>query len=202
LSPSPSGKEITIDDLKQVMQELEAQMNALQQAVDAVPTVETKVAPTPKTAPRVDADTDTDSDEEPEQKRRSCDIRDRSCKQVPIPRKGGDSKYARRHNRCADSVTIPAYKGLDVCINGKAFDAVDAAGALWEIKAHAWSYAKIYQDPKMAARIAKDIASELYDELLIARTCGKKFKVGVRDPGLKTAIKRYLPGLDIVVLKC
>jgi hypothetical protein len=206
LSPSPEGTEIKIEDLKQVMAELEAQMNALRQAVEAVTKIEPKVAPSPKvdprTSPKVDTDTDVDKDEKPEDEKRSCDIKDFSCKQVPIPRKGGDSKFARRHNRCADSVTIPAYKGKDVCINGKAFDAVDASGALWEIKAHAWSYATIYQNPKMAARIARDIASSLFDELLIARTCRRSFKVGVRDAGLKTAIKRYLPGLDIEVLKC
>lgn len=71
-----------------------------------------------------------------------------------------------------------------------------------EIKAHAWSYADIYKKPKMAKRIAEDIADELLAELRIARKCGKKFKVGVRDPGLKAAIKEILPGLKIEVLKC
>jgi hypothetical protein len=206
LSPSPTGTEIKFDDLKQVMAELEAQMNALKQAVEAATKIGPKVAPAPKvdpkTSPKVDTGTDVDTDEKPEDEKRSCDVRDVSCRLVPIPRKGGDSKFARRHNRCADSVTIPAYKGKDVCVNGKAFDAVDVFGALWEIKAHAWSYATIYQDPKMAERIARDIASSLFDELLIARKCGRRFKVGVRDRGLSAAIKNYLPGLDIQVLKC
>jgi hypothetical protein len=202
LSPGPSGTEITVDDLKQVMTELENQMNGLRKAIEAGP----QLAPAPKVTPqtKVDTDTDVDKDEKPddEEKRRSCDVRDRTCLQVPIPRKGGSEKEARRHNRCADSVTIPAYKGQDVCINGKAFDAVDAAGALWEIKAHAWSYANVYKDSKMADRIGRDIAFSIFDELIIARTCRRRFRVGVRDGAMIPAIKKYLPGLDITVLKC
>jgi hypothetical protein len=206
LSPSPSGVEITFDDLKQVMQQVGADFTAARTAADAAAKAKVDIkpdaAPAAKADPKVDTKTDVDVDEKPEEERRSCDTKDVTCKQVPIPRKGGDTKFARRHNRCADKVTIPAYMGMDVCINGKAFDAVDAEGALWEIKAHAWSYATIYKDPKMAKRIADDIASSLYEELKIARKCKRKFKVGVRDAGLKDALHKILPGLDITVLSC
>ncbi|HET9991946.1 MAG TPA: DUF4157 domain-containing protein, partial [Kofleriaceae bacterium] len=207
MAPTPTGREITIDDLKQLMQKVDADFSAVKQAADAAKPVTVTAptpAPSPKADPKVDpkVDTDVDVDEKPDDEPRSCDVKATDCKQVPIPRKGGDSKFTRRHNRCADAVTIPAYKGKDVCINGKAFDAVDASGTLWEVKAHAWSYATIYKNPKMAKKIAEQIADEVFGERKIARACGKEFKVGVRDAGMKAAIQHYLPGLNIVVLKC
>jgi hypothetical protein len=202
LSPSPSGQPITFDDLQQIMQKIDADFASAKKAAE----VSAEPAPTPEPAPKAkakaDPDADLDPDEKPDDEPRSCDLKDRTCKQVPIPRKGGDSKYTRRHNRCADAVTIPSYQGKDVCINGRAFDAVDAEGTLWEVKAHAWSHATIYKDPKMAAKIAKNVAYDVFEELLVARHCGKAFKLGVKDPAMKPAIKKYLPGLDIVVLKC
>ena len=70
LRPTPTGTEIKIEDLKQVMAELEAQMNALRQAVESVTKIGPTVAPSPKVDPRT-SPTHPEPDE-PRRRREMC----------------------------------------------------------------------------------------------------------------------------------
>ncbi len=152
-TPSPTGMEIEIEDLKQVMAELEKQWNALRQAVEAVTKAAPQVAPSPKVIQkRVRRSTRTPTwtkTRSPKTKSVRATSKTARANRYRSRARAAIRSSRAGTTRCADSVTISAYKGKDVCISGKAFDAVDASGALWEIKAHAWSYATIYQDPEM-----------------------------------------------------
>jgi hypothetical protein len=151
---------------------------------------------TPQAPPNVDVD------EEPDQEPRNCpEEAEDPCEPVAIPRKGGDSKYTRRHNRGADGVTAKKYQGQDICIDGKAFDGL-FRDVLWEVKGHAWSYATVYKDPEIVKKILKELVKELRRELAIATRCNRKFKVGVCDPGLLDALKKVAPYLVVEVISC
>ena len=69
----------------------------------------------PVPIPKVDTDTDTDTDEQPDEQRKDCEKTPADpCKPVKIPRKGGSKPYTKRHNRCADKVTLPDNVGKDM----------------------------------------------------------------------------------------
>ena len=161
-------------------------------------------APKPAQETQTGPDADVDPNEQPNEEPRNCPKGPGpvDCRQVPIARKGGDSKYTRRHNKCADKVTLDAYRAKDLCVKGKAFDGLDAANVLWEIKGHAYSYANIYKNAAMARRIVEKMVADLQDQASKARDCGYGFKIGVKDPGLMAAILAVDPNLPVEVVRC
>jgi hypothetical protein len=161
-----------------------------------------RVAPPPGKSSQPQPDPDVDIDEVPEETERDCDKQAKEpCVPAPIIRKGGNSKFTRRHNRCADKVTLPRFVKRDICIDGKAFDALDGDNVLWEIKGHAFSFARFYKDPRNAARVVEEIIDEAREERRKARKCGYGFKIGVRDKGLKEAIERVSDFL-VELIRC
>jgi hypothetical protein len=79
---------------------------------------------------------------------------------------------------------------------------LDANNVLWEVKGHAYSYANIYKDKAMALRIVQKLIAEFRDQEKIAKDCGYKFKIGVRDAGLRDAILAIDRSFDIEVVRC
>ena len=169
---------------------------------DQTPTAPpTTAGPSTRKKPVPVAPPDVDIDEEPAPEPKTCEAKATDCKPVLIPRKGGDLHYTRRHNRGADNVSAKHRAGQDVCINGKAFDGL-MRDTLWEVKGHAWTYAKIYQQPAMAKTILEQLVAELVAEKAIAEACGYKFKVGVCDAGLLAALSDAAPELVVEVIDC
>ena len=169
-----------------------------------------KAKPKAKATAKTSEDKATDVVAEPkDDDPKSCDPKDTSCKPVPIPRKGGTAPATLHHNMCADGVTLPIFRGKDLCVNGKAFDALDATGTLWEVKAHQWvgdgsesGKKPFYQKPFGQNIELARLKDEITKEKDIAEHCKFKFKVGVRQQEMVDALKGVLSGVDIVKVEC
>jgi hypothetical protein len=109
------------------------------------------------------------------------------------PHLGGDAL----HNACADKVPQNSFRGFDVLVNGKRFDAMQlGAGVLWEVKTDSFdSYTSALQKIVIGKQ-----AAELRRENELAMACGLYFSVGVRSAAHKAALLTQEPTLHIVVM--
>jgi hypothetical protein len=98
---------------------------------------------------------------------------------------------------CADNVPLNAFRGANVLVNGKAFDALQPAlRILWEVKTDNFdTYSAALQ------RIVLDKqVTELLRERELARACGFDFRVGVRSAAHKAALEREEPQLEGLIV--
>jgi hypothetical protein len=115
------------------------------------------------------------------------------CRPVPGPPRGGNDP----HNKCADGIPGNAFRGLNVLINGKYFDAlVPGTRTLWEVKTddfekHSPRSRKFFIAMKLA---------ELQREAKLAKECGYDFVVGVRSKAHLAALKAADPSLQVVLM--
>jgi hypothetical protein len=115
------------------------------------------------------------------------------CKPIPTPHLGGDAL----HNQCADLVPLNSFRGHDVLVNGKHFDALQARDrVLWEIKTDQFdTYSSFLRRQVIANQLM-----ELHRERELARACGYEFWVGVRSAAHRAALRNADPSLDIVTM--
>lgn len=115
------------------------------------------------------------------------------CEPIPTPHLGGDAL----HNQCADLVPLNSFRGHDVLVNGKHFDALQLRDrVLWEIKTdHFDTYSSFLRRQVIANQLL-----ELQRERELARTCGYGFWVGVRSAAHRVALRTADPSLDIVIM--
>ncbi|WNG42499.1 hypothetical protein F0U61_45790 [Archangium violaceum] len=115
---------------------------------------------------------------------------------VPIikPHLGGDDL----HNQCADNVPRNDFRGFDVLVNGKRFDAMQlGAGVLWEVKTDNFdTHTRALQQIVIRKQVL-----ELMRERDLARACGYGFFVGVRRAAHKAALLKEAPLLNIVIME-
>jgi hypothetical protein len=117
------------------------------------------------------------------------------CRPVPVPHRGGDAI----HNMCADTFPPNRFPEMDVFVNNKAFDALQAnANVLWEIKTDRYDQ---YPD-FLKQRVVRNQAVELRSERDAARSCGYGFVVGVSRAAHRDALLREAPELTILVTGC
>ncbi|WP_338268662.1 DUF6310 domain-containing protein [Corallococcus caeni] len=115
--------------------------------------------------------------ESPEYERRP------ECRPVPGPPRGGNEP----HNQCANDVRGNAFRGLNVLVNGKYFDAlVPATRTLWEVKTDDFEK----QPLRSQDFFVKMKLPELRREQALATACGYEFVIGVRSKAHKQALLR------------
>ncbi|XXF77648.1 DUF6310 domain-containing protein [Myxococcaceae bacterium GXIMD 01537] len=110
-----------------------------------------------------------------------------------VPPKGGH----RFHNECADNVPSNAFRGANVLINGKAFDALQpATRTLWEVKTTAIeTYNPFIQDRELEQQV-----EEGRRERDLAATCGYQFVIGVMTQDHKDALEELAPDLSVALM--
>ncbi|WP_341870643.1 DUF6310 domain-containing protein [Corallococcus terminator] len=115
------------------------------------------------------------------------------CIPKRVPPKGGNSL----HNMCADNVPLNAFRGANVLVNGKAFDALQpATRTLWEVKTTAIeTYKRFVQQIELEKQVA-----EGRRERDLAAACGYRFVIGVRTEEHKAMLERLAPDLTIVLM--
>ncbi|RKG70726.1 hypothetical protein D7V80_03960 [Corallococcus sp. CA054B] len=125
----------------------------------------------------------------------SADPQGRGPQCIPkrVPPKGGNSL----HNTCADNIPRNAFRGANVLVNGKAFDALQpATRTRWEIKTDNFdAYSEALQEI-----VLRKQAAELTRERDIAQACGYSFAVGVRSAAHMEALRSEVDGLTVVVM--
>jgi hypothetical protein len=115
------------------------------------------------------------------------------CVPKRIPPKGGN----KLHNRCADGVPFNAFRGGNVLVNGKAFDALQVvAGVLWEVKTDNFDTFPL----ELQDIVVRKQMSDLLKERRLAMECGFDFRVGVRSANHKAALQLFDITLDVVVM--
>jgi hypothetical protein len=105
------------------------------------------------------------------------------------------------HNACADSYSEDEFKGGDVKVAGKNFDAFDSTknppGTLFEVKTGtAYTRAKNAEAPKFAKGpflnfLRSKATYEYYWDLVLARGCGFEFNYITKDAALAGALQEY-----------
>jgi hypothetical protein len=121
--------------------------------------------------------------------------RERSPKCTPqrVPHLGGDEL----HNMCADRVPQNSFRGSDVLVNGKHFDALQThTRVLWEVKTDNFDTYSIY----LKRTVPEQQVPELRRERELAKACGFDFRVGVRSAAHKAALELADPDLDGVIV--
>ena len=109
------------------------------------------------------------------------------------PHLGGDPL----HDECADKVPRNDFRGFDVLVNGKRFDAMQlGAGVLWEVKTDSFDT----HSPALQEIVIKKQVTELKRERDLAAACGFNFSVGVRSAAHRAALLKELPTLHVVVM--
>lgn len=115
------------------------------------------------------------------------------CTPFKIPPRGGNAF----HNMCADNVPSNAYRGHNVTVNGKAYDAMDPiTGTLWEVKTNA---IETYNDFVQRAELTKQV-EEGRRERDLAAACGYKFVIGVRTQLHQEMLNALEPDLTVVLM--
>ncbi|MDY7229276.1 DUF6310 domain-containing protein [Hyalangium rubrum] len=120
------------------------------------------------------------------------------CTPRRVPPKGGHPF----HNECADNIPHSAFRGANVLVNGKAFDALQpATRTLWEVKTDNFdTYTDDLQDIVIKSQVPK-----LLIERDLAKACGFDFRVGVRSAAHKVELEaaaRELRGLIVIMDWC
>ncbi len=115
------------------------------------------------------------------------------CVPQRVPHLGGDAL----HNACADNVPRNDFRGSDVLVNGKRFDALQlGTRVLWEVKTDNFgTYSDALQEMVLRSQLV-----ELQRERDLAISCGFNFRVGVRSAAHGAALREVAPLLDIVVM--
>jgi hypothetical protein len=174
---------------------------AIKEALDAYelkprPMPETKPAPSEPLAKRRPKPEPVGQDWPPPLPPEPLDRERRSrCEPIPVKHRGGDDA----HNECADRVPPNRYPGMDVLVDGKYFDALQAGvRVLWEIKTDQFD---TYSD-FLRGQVVEDQVEEFREERSIAWSCGYDFVVGVSSAAHKEALLRVEQTLKIVVTEC
>ncbi|WP_404369159.1 DUF6310 domain-containing protein [Corallococcus coralloides] len=116
------------------------------------------------------------------------------CTPRRIPPKGGHPL----HNKCADNIPSNAFRGANVLINGKAFDALQLATlTLWEVKTND---IETYNPFVRQAELDKQV-KEAQRERALAAACGYDFVIGVRSEAHKAMLERADFTLKVVVME-
>ncbi|WP_342742560.1 DUF6310 domain-containing protein [Stigmatella erecta] len=119
--------------------------------------------------------------------------RNPKCTPQRVPHLGGDEL----HNTCADRVPQNSFRGWDVLVNAKHFDALQLrARVLWEIKTDNFDTYSLY----LQRTVPEQQVPELRRERDLARACGFDFRVGVRSAAHKAALELADPDLDGVIV--
>ncbi|MGE6757157.1 DUF6310 domain-containing protein [Corallococcus interemptor] len=115
------------------------------------------------------------------------------CTPQRIPPKGGN----RLHNQCADRIPGNAFRGANVLVNGKAFDALQpATRTLWEVKTTAIeTYNPYVQDRELE----KQVKDGLHEQAL-ATACGYTFVIGVRTGAHQKMLEEAAPTLTVALM--
>jgi hypothetical protein len=95
------------------------------------------------------------------------------------------------------------YRGCDafVALGFKAFDALDPAGRLWEIKTgNPAAYPDFLQTPQATGITAGLLEIESENE--IARACNRPFILGVTSAAARLWYSSRLPDIDVRVITC
>jgi len=167
---------------------------------DARPAPETRPVPETKPAPR---EPSPKNRPKPEPKgpdfpplgpiETSARERRPECKPRRVPPKGGN----KLHNKCADGIKFNDYRGANVLVNGKAFDALQVvAGVLWEVKTDNFDS---YPLELQVIVIRKNVHDFLIEREL-ARACGFDFRAGVRSATHKAMLETEEPQLQGVIV--
>lgn len=115
------------------------------------------------------------------------------CTPKRVPPKGGHPL----HDQCADNVPRNAFRGSNVLVNGKAFDALQPAERmLWEVKATA---IETYNSFIQKAELDKQV-TEGRRERALAEACGYGFVIGVRTEAHRKMLKEAAPDLQVVLM--
>lgn len=115
------------------------------------------------------------------------------CRPIPGPPRGGNDP----HNQCANDVRGNAFRGLNVLVNGKYFDAlVPATRTLWEVKTDDFEK----QPLRSQDFFVKVKLPELRREQALANACGYDFVIGVRSKAHKQALLRAESKLKVVLM--
>ena len=110
-----------------------------------------------------------------------------------FPPSGGDEL----HNYCAKHLPGNAFRGADVFVNGKRFDALQPlTRTLWEIKTDNFDN---YKPIVKKFALDKEVP-ELKRELKLARACGYEFRIGVRSAAHKKALEDAAPELKPLIV--
>ena len=115
------------------------------------------------------------------------------CTPIRVPPRGGNAL----HNMCADHVPFNTFRGFNVVVNGKAFDALQwATRTLWEVKITAIeTYSPYVQQVELRKQVA-----EAEREQALAAACGYQFVMGVRTQAHKAMLERAAPHLTVVLM--
>ncbi|WP_233604861.1 DUF6310 domain-containing protein [Corallococcus sp. AB030] len=115
------------------------------------------------------------------------------CTPQRIPPKGGN----RLHNQCADRIPDNAFRGANVLVNGKAFDALQlATRKLWEVKTTAIeTYTPYIQDRELEKQVQEGLR-----EQALAAACGYTFVIGVRTEAHQKMLEEAAPTLTVVLM--
>ncbi|WP_338026000.1 DUF6310 domain-containing protein [Corallococcus macrosporus] len=115
------------------------------------------------------------------------------CSPKRVPPKGGNVL----HNWCADNVPFNAFRGANVLVNGKTYDALQpAARTLWEVKTTA---IETYNPFVQRTELQKQV-EEGRRERDLATTCGYDFVVGVRTEAHEQLLRNTAPDLKVVLM--
>ncbi len=120
-----------------------------------------------------------------------------ACVPKFVPHRGGNV----RHNTCADRIPPNVRPGYDAKVRGVAFDALNPARTLWEIKTNNYSR---YPPPKKKFNL-KDIVlaaivAQAGVEFAIATSCGYGFVLAVTDAELYTRLQKDLFGISVQLI--
>jgi len=119
--------------------------------------------------------------------------RDECIPRPVVPPLGGDDF----HNLCAKNVPGNAFRGADVLVNGKAFDALQPlTRTLWEVKTDNFD---TYSSELQKIVIGNQV-KELRRERDLARACGFEFRIGVRSAAHKEALERAAQDLKSLIV--
>ncbi|RKH50189.1 hypothetical protein D7Y23_14360 [Corallococcus sp. AB050B] len=116
------------------------------------------------------------------------------CTPRRIPPKGGHPL----HNKCADNIPANAFRGANVLVNGKAFDALQpATRTLWEVKTND---IETYNPFIRQTELDKQVG-EAQRERALAAACGYDFVIGVRSEAHKALLELADFTLKVVVME-
>jgi hypothetical protein len=115
------------------------------------------------------------------------------CTPRRVPPKGGHPF----HNKCADNVPGNAFQGANALVNGKAFDALQAAvRTVWEVKTTAIeTYNPFVQQRELDKQVEEGLR-----ERDLAAACGYNFVIGVRTEAHKKMLEEAEPRLTVVLM--
>jgi Family of unknown function (DUF6310) len=115
------------------------------------------------------------------------------CTPRRVPPKGGHPF----HNECADNVPGNAFRGANVLVNGKAYDALQpAVRTLWEVKTTA---IETYNPFVQRIELQKQV-EEGQRERDLAAACGYDFVIGVRTEAHRQMLKNAARDLNVVLM--